>query len=208
MGRAWTDEGDFALGDALTQLAPMIELHAQRHLAYPVLHFFHSRHVREAVAPRLAAPQEALLMISAQARHQGAAAPNAVHITRCAVGGMLGTLDTAFIHEGDAVPPLHTDPSDENQDASRQAAANHETRRRLLLAFVQDGDGHGQMSQPPVTTVKCNDSHSGGTLYHTPARVREQKIEEFSPLNQPEDNDVYNHRCTHCRSLYRWLPSL
>lgn len=133
--RAWDDEGRFALGGALTQLAPMIELHAQRHLAYPVLHFFHSRHAREAVAPRLAALDEALLVIAAAALREGTSVPLPAHVARQAIGGVLKTLDTAFIRESETAPPLDARHEDA---AALRAAADNEARRRLLLAFVRD----------------------------------------------------------------------
>ena len=134
--RAWDEDGAFALGDPLTQLAPMIELHAQRHLAYPVLHFFHSRHARTSVAPRLAALDEALLAIAAQARRKERSMPLPAHAARQAIGGVLKTLDTAFIRKSEAAPPLGANCDDGG--VLHKAAADSEARRRLLLAFVRD----------------------------------------------------------------------
>ncbi len=131
LDRAWDESGNFVLDGTLTQLSPMIELHAQRHLAYPVLHYYHTRHAHEAIAPRMAALDEALSVITVDAEQRGANPPFAVKLVRGAIGNVLETLETGFLKREVAPPPS---PLAQHVDDTTDI----EKRRRLLRTFVQD----------------------------------------------------------------------
>ncbi|MDX1661986.1 MAG: potassium channel family protein, partial [Gemmatimonadota bacterium] len=60
---AWNGEDFSSLNDHVPTLVDAIELHTQRHGAYPVIHWFTSGDRRTALAPALAALHEALLLV-------------------------------------------------------------------------------------------------------------------------------------------------
>ncbi len=143
--RAWTDDDLASFRAHLVQLVSMIERHARNHLAYPVLHYFHSPQRRVAVSLRLAALDDALLLMehglaSGESPGKATLAP-----AREAIGGLLSTLHGAFIHPDEAAPPP---PSLEllseagvpvaGEDAYRRGSANAVERRQLMQAYVKD----------------------------------------------------------------------
>ena len=133
VGRAWDGDGFSGLEQQLPAIASALELHTQRHLAYPVLHYFHSADRRTALGPAVAVLDDALLLLA-----------EGVAPTRSTIASFLGTLSEAFIEEADMPPPLPdlkglTEagiPVVEDGSAETAAGASH--RRRLLLGLVRD----------------------------------------------------------------------
>jgi hypothetical protein len=141
---AWNDdERAVSLEPHLTTLAPEIALLAQRHLAYPVLHYFHGPDRREALAPNLAALDEALTILENAVDDSGIAL-SAWRPVRTAVSEFLETMDERFI-EPHREPPGAPDLSAlrdhrlpvRSEEAFREALAPHDLRRRLLIAHVE-----------------------------------------------------------------------
>jgi hypothetical protein len=161
----WDGESLSSLEQPLAQLVPLIELHAQRHLAYPVLHFFHSTEERAAAGPRVAALSEALRLIE----HLPAGVqppPAVVHAARQAVDGFLSTLSSAFIQHAEQAsdpPPDSASvrtlraaglPVEETiRDPQTGTSSEEGRRRRLLHAFIRD-DG---WTWDHVTTLDAAD---------------------------------------------------
>lgn len=143
--RAWDGTGFEGLTTHLSQLLPMIELHAQRHAAYPVLHYFHSPTRRTAASPSLAALDEALLLLTAGAHPDVRPPAAAVEPLQHALAGLMATLVDQYIRPADNPPPVPdldvlsdagipvVDP-----EAFRAAAAEREEHRLLMRAFVED----------------------------------------------------------------------
>lgn len=107
--RAWNGRN---LGDLNLQLLPLIpevSLLAQRHLAYPVMHYFHSSAQRTAVGPRLAALDDALTLIDAARLDRADAGTGLDESTteplRQAITDYLATLDKVFISATEDSPP-------------------------------------------------------------------------------------------------------
>jgi hypothetical protein len=119
----WDGESLSSLEQPLVNLADRIELHAQRHLAYPVLHFFHSAESRQAIGPRVAALSEALRLIGQMPR-EAQPPPAAPRAVRSAIDGFLRTLRSSFV-------PQHKERQLPDADGA-------ETLRRLGLP-VSDG---------------------------------------------------------------------
>lgn len=150
--RGWNGR---TLGDLNLQLLPLIPevaLLAQRHLAYPVIHYFHSAAQRTAIGPRLAALDEALTLIDAA----GLDAPDTVRDTnldtstteplRQAISDYLATLETVFIRaDHDAPPPPDPTPLVDAgvvdgsglRDAVAERCDQLRNRRSLLAGYVR-----------------------------------------------------------------------
>ncbi len=143
--KAWDGEGFSSLSTYLAQLTPMIELHAQRHLAYPVLHYFHSPHRRTAISPSLAALDEALLLLAAGVQPRVRLPALAVEPAQKALAGLLATLQQQYIRASEETPraPLLHELAEAGipvvgEQAFREAVAEQADRRRLLRAFVRN----------------------------------------------------------------------
>ena len=143
--RARKGEGAASFRTHLAQVVPMIEMHARNHLAYPVLHYFHSPDRRAAVSLRIAALDDALLLLK-HGLASGASPDDAsLSPAREAIGGLLSTLHGAFIHPDEAAPPPPSlEPLSEvgvpvaGEDAYRHMSAHEVERRQLMQAYVKD----------------------------------------------------------------------
>lgn len=140
---AWDGESYRSLEPHLQNLSPMIALLAQRHLTYPALHYFHAPR-RSAVAPALAALDEALTLLGDASRPDCAPAEALLRSTRRAVWSLLTTLDNNYIHAAPEPPPppelaplvAAGLPLFEAGEALRRLERRSH-RRRLLLAYVE-----------------------------------------------------------------------
>lgn len=135
--RAWTGRD---LGDLNLHLLPIIDqltVLAQRHLAYPVIHHFHSTAPRTAIAARLAALDEALTLVRAGGLDDVDRATGLdVSVTRPlrqAISDYLSTLEHTFIRPaGEPPPPPRFDA------VVAAGIADEATLRRHLPACVDD----------------------------------------------------------------------
>lgn len=145
ISNAWNGRDFGDLIDRLEQIWPMIELHHQRHLAYPVLHYFRSRGRDTSLAVNLAVLDEALLLM----RHaiDESHRPRAYRFmpVREAIGSILEHLETAFIPKASDAPPppdaraLPSPPVDNDAlQHVRAAADENEHHRRRLRGLVED----------------------------------------------------------------------
>lgn len=143
VAQAWDGSGFDGLDQHLPPLGKQLELHHQRHLAYPVLHYFHSTERRAALGPAVAAFDDALLLLSEAVAEDARPAPAVVDPPRRAVSAFLSRLGEAFVEPaGEAPPPPATDalrcagiPL-----ASEYGAGPGDARRRKLLrGLVEDG---------------------------------------------------------------------
>lgn len=151
--RSWNGRN---LGDLNLQLLPLIPevtLLAQRHLAYPVIHYFHSAAQRTAIGPRLAALDDALTLLEVAGLDEGDADSNLDRSTteplRQAISDYLSTLETVFIRAADVAPPP-PDPQPlvdagmvggDGLEAAVAARCDELRERRSLLAGYVRHDG-------------------------------------------------------------------
>lgn len=141
---AWDGTGFSALTTHLANLVPELTTLAQQHVAYPVLHYFHSEVRATALAPSIAVLDDALTLL----RHGVAPRCRIDLVTlgtaATAVGVLLGALEAAHIKSEEAspdAPPLFLlermgVPTVDHDDYTRALAAMQD-RRALLLAFVR-----------------------------------------------------------------------
>ncbi|MBW3577146.1 MAG: hypothetical protein KY462_05300 [Actinobacteria bacterium] len=143
LGRAWngTNFGDLHL--YLVALVPTIGELAERHLAYPILHYFHSAERHTAVGPNVAVLDEALTMLRCCVG-ESTLEPSSTLPLRRAITQFLDTLREAFITLADAPAPppdlgsLRSDgvPLVDKNEVQAEFEAVSE-RRRLLLALLR-----------------------------------------------------------------------
>ena len=136
VAQAWDGSGFDGLDQHLPPLGKQLELHHQRHLAYPVLHYFHSTERRAALGPAVAAFYDALLLLS-EAVAESARPP------RRAVAAFVSRLGEAFVEPSDEVPPPPaTDPlrrAGIPLAPEYGAGLGDADRSRLLRGLVEDG---------------------------------------------------------------------
>lgn len=147
---AWTGRD---LGDLNLHLLPLIgelTILAQRHLAYPVIHYFHSSDDRTAIGPRVASLDEALTLITAggldDVERETGLDVSVTGPLRQAISDYLSTLEYVFISPADEVPEPPAfdrlveegmvDP--ERMGEALEARADQlETRRALMRGYVE-----------------------------------------------------------------------
>ena len=143
---SWNGDGFDPLAQRLTtDIWPMIHLHVQRHLAYPILHYFHSSRAENSLAVCIAALDEALTLLAYGVAEQARPRPWALALTRRAIGSLLEVLEGRFIRGSDDTPPIPdlnrlaaagipvTDP-----DAFHREVEKLANRRRRLRGLVED----------------------------------------------------------------------
>lgn len=131
--------------DYLANLIPMLTDLAERHLAYPVLHYLHSADRRTAIAPSLAALDEALTIIEHGVEHDRRL-PGSVPATRDAIEQFVKTLQMFSYDEVESPPAPSLKPlmdegfatADEDQ-FSQEIERMEDHRRRLLAVVREDG---------------------------------------------------------------------
>ena len=141
----WTGEGFGVLDQHLVSLSSTLTLSAQQHLAYPVLHYFHSAEPSTAAAPSLRALSDALLLLQHGVAPDVRLSPAAVVPLDRSLDTYLGTLAGAFVHPLDE--PLPAPSRAALRDAGipladdsawSQAVAGHRERRRLIAGLLHE----------------------------------------------------------------------
>ena len=143
---AWDGDDCEALTQHLSTLNEALGKVAQQHLAFPILHYFHSGDRRTALPLRVAALDEALgyLLYGLDGCRSTA---RSLHPLRESVGSLLETLQHGFIGgDEDTPPPTPLEPLIEGgletkPPADYHHALNEKTERRQLLHshVVMDG---------------------------------------------------------------------
>ncbi|MBW3663679.1 MAG: two pore domain potassium channel family protein [Actinobacteria bacterium] len=127
----------------LMSFAADINRTAQRHLTYPILHFFHSPDRSDEFALSVTALDEALTITITAVREDARPHAAAVKTARAAIGRLLGILETSFHDAAEHVPPapdltpLRAAGIPVVDDALfHDRLAVHDERRRILLGFA------------------------------------------------------------------------
>ena len=143
--KAWDGQGFKGLDQHLPALAASLEHHTQRHLAYPILHYFHSTGRQTALGPAVAVLDEALLLLAEGVEAKVRPAPAVIEPTRRSLKSFLDTIGDAFIKPAPSAPaPPVLEPLRAagvpvvRGETFRDASARHDRRRRLLLGLVED----------------------------------------------------------------------
>ncbi len=102
----WDGQTFKALEPHLPQLTAMILSHSQHHLAYPVLHYFHSPHPSESTALMLTALDEAISILLLYVPESNRPDELAIRSLRRALTNYLQTLEDDFIETSGEPLPL------------------------------------------------------------------------------------------------------
>lgn len=126
-------------------IGPELHLHAERHLAYPVLHYFHSRERNTSLPLNLAALDEALMLLRCAVAPEARPRSAKLDAVEAPISHLLAMLG------GRVLDRPGNDPALPSLDDLRQAAvplqkeprlveaaAGRRERRRRLLAFVRE----------------------------------------------------------------------
>ena len=154
------DEGRYeSLSSQLQQLNQSINTVGQQHLAFPILHYFHSgdKHSHDNALPlSLARLYQALAIVCHACPSLSAKTRAELSTTRNIIEQFLDTLSSAFIHPASTAPVIPdlqvyaTLPGIEASPADIQAYLRDKDRQRLLLAYVhKDGWEWQDIWQPP-----------------------------------------------------------
>lgn len=151
--RAWNGRDFGVLRLHLIPLVAMISQVAEQHLAYPVVHYFHSVERHTALGPSIAVLDDALTVLDA-CKEGERMEPSTVVPLRAAITEFLDTLEQAFITPADDVGPVpDADGLVERglpltTQGCEAAFARVAGRRRLLRALLEhDGWSREQLSR-------------------------------------------------------------
>jgi hypothetical protein len=142
--RAWNDEDFGYLHLHYIALGPMVNELAERHLAYPILHYFHSVERHTAIGPSIAVLDESLTLLECCVPDVQLAPSATLPIGR-SITEFLDTLREAFVTKADeppAPPPKIGELRERGipvlgEDDVETVFGEAEARRALLLALVQ-----------------------------------------------------------------------
>jgi hypothetical protein len=144
LGNAWNGNTFEPLTIHLTNLAPSLSRLAQQHMAYPILHYFHSAERSLALAPAIAVLDDALTLLRFGVADSHRLEPVTLGTAVAAVDTLLTALEAAHIDPADAAPappPLaildRLGIPGVPEDAYDACAEEVRTRRALLLGFVE-----------------------------------------------------------------------
>jgi hypothetical protein len=122
------------------RMASDLSLHTERHLVYPVLHYFESGERSTALAPNLAALADGLLLLESLPSDRR---PDAVALAELnsALGGYLDTVHGVFVGAAEDPPPAPRGPNGLATDRTTvERVCDERSRdRRRLLALVRQG---------------------------------------------------------------------
>ncbi|WP_019509598.1 potassium channel family protein [Pleurocapsa sp. PCC 7319] len=143
--RAWNNKNFGNLDQHLISLTPLISELGEKHLTYPILHYFHSRERTRSLPLSIAAFDEAMTILQYGVPENYQPDPAALNPARRACAAFLKTLKSAYLEPSDSEPPLTPLELLRNKsiptvsDRQFQETTNHiNKRRKLLLALVRN----------------------------------------------------------------------
>jgi hypothetical protein len=147
VGRSWTGENFDGLELFLAQLTTLLHTVTEQHLAYPVLHYFHSEQLRTAAAVRIASLYELTLILAEGVVRPLRPTPMTLGPVRDALAGFAHVIEAEFVEAAATAPPPPAlapirDYGVPTVSEAEFAEAVHEVDkiRRFLLGLVE-GDG-------------------------------------------------------------------
>jgi len=142
---SWTGVQFDHLQEHLVELTGLLHTHTEHHLAYPVLHYFHSESTRTAATLRIAALSELLVLLGKGVRQEAQLPPMVIEPLQKALEGFAEVVTREFIEPDDEPPPppplalleAYGVPT-VSDDSFRYGAGQMRDRRRAFSALVRD----------------------------------------------------------------------
>lgn len=147
VGRAWTGENFDGLELFMSQLTTMLHSVTEQHLAYPVLHYFHSEQLRTATVVRIASLYELILVLRDGVVRPLRPTPMTLGPVHDAVTGFAHVLQEEFVEAAASAPPppslapLRDLGITTVSDAEFEAAVRETDEIRRFLLGLVEGDG-------------------------------------------------------------------
>jgi hypothetical protein len=142
--QSWNGENFGLLEQHLMALLPMIHRNGQQHLQYPVLFYFHSRDPKTALTLRLAALDEALIILEYAVPREVRPDQATLHALRIAISRYLETIRIQFLDEEERLAPpsrgldgLREAGIPVQPESLAEAEGGLRGRRSMLLAVVR-----------------------------------------------------------------------
>ena len=161
----WADGSWGRLTETLDALTPELLLLGQRHLAYPVLHYFHNTDARAAPAVAVGTLDEALTLLEHGVAVHARPDRVSLRLARNGIGSLLGALQSAFMTPADDPPaPLRLEPLERagiptvDQDDFAAACDDLARHRRQLRGLVEDAG----WSWPDVSPDRDREERTDG----------------------------------------------
>jgi hypothetical protein len=136
----WDGESFRSLDLPLSTLISQLSLLAEKHLSYPILHYYHSETQNDAAAVAVAALDEALTLLRYGVSESIRLDSALMKVAWSSVTAYLGTLNSAFIEPSDHTPPppdlgplrAAGIPTVSDEDFAVALASLRERRQKLL----------------------------------------------------------------------------
>lgn len=141
------NRGDFGcislqLNDLSNQLATLSE----QHLAFPILHYYHTANSSKSQAVAIAILYDAILLIEFGVQEEHQPPLSILSSARQSVDGFLQTLKGAFIHPAGKAPPkprlsylLEKDIPLQSEEEFNKKINEDESTRKLILGLIEHG---------------------------------------------------------------------
>jgi hypothetical protein len=142
--RAWSDRFE-SLQQHFVQLTGMIQLFTEQHLAYPVLHYFHSEKPRTSAALGIAVLHETVMLLADGVRVDARMPPAVTEPLRGAMQGFAQVISRQYVDPERQPPPapsLHglraAGIPTVDDEAFRECVQQERKIRRFLLGLLHD----------------------------------------------------------------------
>lgn len=145
--RAWNGQGFGELSSHLSSLTPTLTQQGEKHLAYPVLHYFHSVERARSLSLSLIALDEALTLLQYGIPDKYQPEPAALGAARRASAAFLKTLKSAYLEPANYNPQLPSLELLRNKgiptvsDEEFWERTKIITKRRRILLALAENDG-------------------------------------------------------------------
>jgi hypothetical protein len=142
---SWTGMRFDHLTEHLVEITGLVHLYTEQHLAYPVLHYFHSESERTAATLRVAALSELMILVGNGVREEAQMPPMAIYPLQNALEGFTQVIAREFVDPDDEPPPPPSldllrgyDIPTVSEEAFLFAVEQVRDRRRALSALMRD----------------------------------------------------------------------
>ena len=173
LARAWNGKDFGNLDQHLIALTPLISELSEQHLAYPVLHYFHSRERSRSLPLSIAALDEAMTLLQYAVLENYRPDPASVNPLRRACAAFLQTLKSAYLEPSNHEPTLiplellrNTGIPTVSDRSFKNATSHINQRRKLLLALIRN-DGWSWNSIASSKTTSRAESLSDYTMVNS-----------------------------------------